>query len=118
MRLSQETKRRLAVALTSEAAADEIESIILGVVDAIENQTFSGSASSEADGLMSKEDFDKLAGIDPEANKYVLPAAGAEIGGVKQGAAVSDATDEATAVTQLNLLLSALRTAGVIASGT
>lgn len=33
-----------------------------------------------------------------------------------QGVAVEDATDEATAVTQLNALLASLRTAGVIAS--
>lgn len=32
------------------------------------------------------------------------------------GSAVADATDEATAVTQLNALLASLRTAGVIAT--
>lgn len=47
---------------------------------------------------------------------YVLPeATSAALGGVLMGAAVADATDAATALTQLNALLASLRTAGVIA---
>lgn len=47
---------------------------------------------------------------------YTLPAATASvIGGVKRGVAVVNATDEPSAVTQLNALLASLRTAGVIA---
>lgn len=49
------------------------------------------------------------------AATYVLPAAGAAIGGVKRGAAVVNATDAATVITQLNALLTTLRTAGTIA---
>lgn len=47
---------------------------------------------------------------------YTLPAASASLGGVLQGAAVADATDEASAVTQLNALLAALRASGALAA--
>ena len=48
--------------------------------------------------------------------EYVLPAATTTtLGGVKEGTAVADATSE-TVLTQLNALLSSLRTAGVIAT--
>ena len=47
---------------------------------------------------------------------YVLPeAAPAVPGGVRQGAAVADATNATTALAQLNALLASLRAAGVIA---
>ena len=75
------------------------------------NSTY-GKATASADGLMSKEDFAKLAGL----NNYTLPAAGTAIGGVKKGAAVADATAE-TVMAQLNALLASLRAAGVIAQG-
>lgn len=42
-----------------------------------------------------------------------LPTAGGAVG---VGTAVADATDEASAVTQLNALLASLRTAGLIAT--
>jgi hypothetical protein len=51
------------------------------------------------------------------ANNYVLPAAGTSLGGVKQGAAVEDATSAEDIVAQFNALLASLRTAGVIAAG-
>jgi hypothetical protein len=44
-----------------------------------------------------------------------LPAASSSVvGGVKKGAAVANATDAASALTQLNALLTSLRAAGVI----
>lgn len=46
---------------------------------------------------------------------YILPAAGAAIGGVKRGVAVVNATDATSVIAQLNALLASLRTAGVIA---
>ena len=50
-------------------------------------------------------------------NKYTLPnASSSAIGGVKQGAAVADATGSEDAHTKLNALLASLRTAGVIAN--
>lgn len=53
-----------------------------------------------------------IGGVVPTAG---LPAATATAkGAVIQAAAVADATDEASAVTQLNALLAALRTAGII----
>lgn len=71
---------------------------------------------------LSTEDFttelkSKLEGL----KNYVLPAAGTSIGGVKQGVAVSNATDtESTTAqnvaTQLNALLDSLRNAGIIAT--
>lgn len=42
-------------------------------------------------------------------------ASATEAGLVKRGAAVVNATDAATVITQLNALLASLRTAGVIA---
>lgn len=77
--------------------------------------TIPGNATTSADGLMAATDKSKLDGIASGANNYSLPAAGAAIGGVKQGAAVADATDADDVVAQLNALLASLRTAGVIA---
>lgn len=46
-----------------------------------------------------------------------VPAATTSVvGGVKKGVAVANATDEASAVTQLNALLASLRAAGTIAT--
>lgn len=67
-------------------------------------------------GLMSALDKAKLDGIEDGANNYVLPAAGAEIGGILRGAAVADAVDETEVVAQFNALLAELRTAGVLAT--
>lgn len=77
-------------------------------------------ATTGAAGLMSAADKTKLDGIAAQANKYVLPAAGSSLGGVKQGVAVADASTELASVenvaAQLNALLTSLRNAGVIAT--
>lgn len=77
-------------------------------------------ASFGSAGLMSAADKSKLDGIEAQANKYVLPAAGESIGGVKKGAAVADILEPASAssesiATSFNELLASLRAAGVIA---
>lgn len=82
-----------------------------------DNNTTYSVVTSSANGLMSSADKSKLDGIAPGANNYVLPAAGASLGGVKQGAAVEDATSAEDIVAQFNALLASLRTAGVIATG-
>lgn len=73
-------------------------------------------ATTGAAGLMSAADKTKLDGL----KNYVLPAAGASIGGVKQGAAVTDILEPSTAsaesvATSFNELLASLRVAGIIA---
>lgn len=73
-------------------------------------------ATTGAAGLMSAADKTKLDGL----KNYVLPAAGASIGGVKQGAAVTDILEPPTAsaesiATSFNELLASLRAAGIIA---
>ena len=74
-------------------------------------------ATQSASGLMSATDKKKLDGIAANANKYTLPnASSSTVGGVKQGAAVTDATGSEDAHTQLNALLASLRAAGVIAN--
>lgn len=73
-------------------------------------------ATTSANGLMSSADKAKLDGIAAQANKYVLPAAGTSIGGVKQGTAVEDATSAEDIITQFNALLASLRTSGAIAT--
>lgn len=48
------------------------------------------NATKDTDGLMSSTDKTKLDGIDPEANKYVLPEATNEVlGGIKGGSGVT-----------------------------
>lgn len=106
-------------------------------ISEIEEKLVKAVAGSK-DGLMSKEDKTKLDGIAEQANKYVLPAASASIGGVKQATKVdnvsaADATNAAaTNPTQaefnkvvalanetkakLNAALAALKTAGVMAN--
>ena len=73
-------------------------------------------ATTGAAGLMSAADKTKLDGL----KNYVLPAAGVSIGGVKQGAAVTDILEPSTAsaesvATSFNELLASLRAAGIIA---
>lgn len=82
-----------------------------------DNNTTYSVVTSSANGLMSSADKSKLDGIENGANNYVLPAAGTSLGGVKQGAAVEDATSAEDIVAQFNALLASLRTAGVIATG-
>lgn len=52
----------------------------------------------------------------PELAKEVRSQIVAAESSFTPGAAVADATDEASAVTQLNALLASLRTAGIIAT--
>lgn len=67
-----------------------------GKITALESKT--NKATTETDGLMSKEDKSKLDGISAQANKYVLPVATTEaFGGVKQVAKV-DAVSSPDAV--------------------
>lgn len=75
--------------------------------------------SENANGLMPIALLQKINGIEAQANKYTLPAAGASLGGVKIASAVADtdATEAATAqtvATTLNELLAALRASGVL----
>lgn len=94
-------------------------------------------ATTSIDGLMSKEDKAKLDGIEAQANKYVLPQANAStIGGVKQATTVASvsasnagtignnfnqtevqkiATLADANKTAINAILSALKTAGIMA---
>lgn len=85
-----------------------------------DKDTTPAKASSSVDGLMSKEDKAKLDRIANQANNYVLPAASASLGGVKQGAAIEDADsvniDAPTLALSFNNLLSILRTTGIIAT--
>lgn len=75
-----------------------------------------GAATESQSGFMTGAMVGKLNGIETGANNYTLPAAAASTrGGVLQGAAVADATDETDSAAQLNALLAALRAAGVIA---
>ena len=86
------------------------------------SEQLAGKVDKDGSKVLSEKNFTaayetKLKGIAPEANNYVLPAAGASLGGVKQGAAVEDATSAEDIVAQFNALLASLRTAGVIAAG-
>lgn len=80
-----------------------------------DKDTTPAKATTEADGLMSKEDKTKLDGL----KNYVLPSAGESIGGVKKGVAVANILEPASASSEsiansFNELLASLRTAGVI----
>lgn len=132
----------------TKAAMDNIENGVAtndtkntqqdGKISEIEGKLVKAVAGSK-DGLMSKEDKTKLDGIAEQANKYVLPAASASIGGVKQATKVdnvsaADATNAAAATNptqaefnkvvalanetkaKLNAALAALKTAGVMAN--
>lgn len=73
--------------------------------------------TEQANGLMSVTLLQKLNGIEAQANKYVLPAAGTALGGVKKATAVPDlaGTEDAAAIcTKINSLLAALRASGVL----
>ncbi len=85
------------------------------IIETLQSSSFTADvATTSENGLMSAADKTKLDGVAASANNYTLPAAGVAIGGVKIGAAVVDATDAASAITQLNALLAALRTSGAI----
>lgn len=100
------------VASATPVAKSDITALGIPAQDTTYTEATTGAA-----GLMSSTDKSKLNGIAPGANNYVLPAAGASLGGVKQGAAVEDATSAENIVAQFNALLASLRTAGVIATG-
>lgn len=74
--------------------------------------------TADTNGLMSSSMFTKLNGIEAQANKYVLPAAATNsIGGVKMTSKIDPLTSEsdlASVINKLNLLLSNLRSAGII----
>lgn len=73
-------------------------------------------ATSSKDGLMSKEDKAKLDGIEAQANKYTLPAAGrSSLGGVKKAAAVSEAAGDNVTKAEFKALLDSLKAAGIMA---
>lgn len=61
-----------------------------GVTSGVQGQIngLKAVATTGANGLMSAADKTKLDGIEEGANKYVLPVAGAQIGGVKNGTEV------------------------------
>lgn len=71
------------------ASATELN-YVKGVTSAIQNQIngLKAVATTGANGMMSKQDKAKLDGIEANANHYVLPVAGAQIGGVKNSAEV------------------------------
>lgn len=71
------------------ASATELN-YVKGVTSAIQNQIngLKAVATTGANGMMSKQDKAKLDGIEANANHYVLPVAGAQIGGVKNSVEV------------------------------
>ena len=71
----------------------------------------SGSVSSSDITDASAVGIDVLTAIDASAARAAI---GAGTSSIVAGAAVADATDEASAVTQLNALLASLRTSGAL----
>lgn len=132
MSLSTEARRRLEVALTDEKIGKEVADKIdaggnpdvatttaNGLMSSADKTKLDGiaKATAEADGLLAKENFSKLAGIEAEANKYVLPAAVADtIGGVKLAANVPEAAGANPTAAEFKALLDALIAAGVMAA--
>lgn len=73
--------------VTAATAVVKADITALGIPGS--NTTYS-KATASADGLMSKEDFSKLAGIAANANNYSLPTASATVkGGIKVGTNLS-----------------------------
>lgn len=73
--------------VTAATAVVKADITALGIPES--NTTYS-KATASADGLMSKEDFSKLAGIAANANNYSLPKASTTVlGGVKVGTNLS-----------------------------
>lgn len=74
--------------------------------------------TADANGLMSSAMLTKLNGIEAQANKYVLPqATTTAIGGVKMTSKIdplASDSDLAAVISKINLLLSNLRSAGII----
>lgn len=59
---------------------------------------------------------ERLTGDALEAINTQVSALATQVGTITKGVAVANATDEPSAVTQLNALLASLRTAGIIAT--
>lgn len=77
--------------VTAATAVVKADITALGIPGS--NTTYS-KATASADGLMSKEDFSKLAGIAANANNYSLPKASATVlGGIKIGTNLSIDSD-------------------------
>lgn len=84
-------------------------------ITALEGKT--GEATTGKAGLMSAEDKKKLDGIAANANSYTLPAATkSALGGVKQAAAVAEASGEQVTKAEFKALLDALKAAGMMAN--
>lgn len=93
------------------SANDTSITSLSGKVTAPEGKT--GQVTTSKDGLMIANDKKKLDGL----NNYTLPAAtSGALGGVKQGAAVTDAAQTNVTKEEFNALLTSLRNAGVIAN--
>lgn len=74
-------------------------------------------ATTNKAGLLSAEDKKKLDGIAANANNYTLPAATkSALGGVKQAAAVAEASGEQVTKAEFKALLDALKAAGMMAN--
>ena len=58
---------------------------------------YNNATTTEA-GLMSPEDKEKLDSIDPDVSNYILPVAGAALGGVKSGGDITVASDGTVSV--------------------
>lgn len=97
------------------AAADAKNTEQDGKITALEDKT--GEATTAKAGLLSAADKKKLDGIAANANNYVLPAATkSALGGVKQAAAVAEASGEQVTKAEFKALLDALKSAGVMAN--
>lgn len=97
------------------AAADAKDTEQDGKIAALEDKT--GEATATKAGLLSAADKKKLDGIAANANNYVLSAATkSALGGVKQAAAVAEASGEQVTKAEFKALLDSLKTAGVMAN--
>lgn len=118
--MSLETIRRLVNNLNIGTSKEKLGDFLIALYDKIEGlsgNVFAGeNASTEDDGLMSKEDKEKLDEIEEKANKYELPAATDDaLGGVMMAAAVPDSSEAQSPTTaEFNGLLSSLRAAGIL----
>ncbi len=109
----------------TEQALDNMEQ---GIADADSKNTQQDSkitvlesktveATTNKAGLLSAEDKKKLDGIAANANNYTLPAATkSALGGVKQAAAVAEASGEQVTKAEFKALLDALKAAGMMAN--
>ena len=91
----------------------------------LDNKLYGNMTEAQRFEALTAEIKDTMAGASPAARTAFLTAIGASpvaipaatasvVGGVKKAATVANATDAATVITQLNALLTSLRTAGTI----